>query len=156
MSRVTAAASLVAIVSVIGCGGTSSRVGDEDEVRSVVHAEATAIGQRDYLRACSLLTRRAQTTDSTWPPSYRDKSCPERYRATYAAFPQVLPDLAKRLRRVGVRSVSVHGDSAVARVVIPGSSWRTVYARNIRTSCGACVRLRREAGNWRIDHWFGQ
>jgi hypothetical protein len=143
-------------VSVIGCGDSSGRVSEEDEVRSVVRAEATALASRDYARACSLLTRRAQTTNRTWPPSNRDKSCPERYRATYAAFPQVLPDLAKRLRRAGVRSVSVHGDFAIARVAVPGSSWRTVYARNITTACGDCVRLRREAGDWRIDRWFGR
>jgi hypothetical protein len=156
MSRLTAAASLVAVVSLIGCGGSSNHLSDEDQIRSVVHAAATAIAQRDYVRVCSLLTRRAQTSNAAWPPSYRDKSCPERYRATYAAFPKVLPDLAKRLRRLGVRSVSVQGDSAVARVAIPGSSWRTVYARNIRTSCGDCVSLREEAGIWRIDQWFGR
>jgi hypothetical protein len=63
MSRVTAAALSIAIVSVIGCGGGSSRGSDEDEVRSVVHAEATALAQRDYGRACSLLSaaRRRRT-----------------------------------------------------------------------------------------------
>jgi uncharacterized protein YceK len=72
-----------ALLPLSGCGTARSGSG-EGQVRSVVHEATTAIAQRDYRRACSLFTQRLRADGSEWPRTYRNKTCPERYRSNDA------------------------------------------------------------------------
>lgn len=156
-SPVAAAMAMVAMaLLVVGCGGRSSSSSNEDQVRSVVYGYAAAIARRDYRHACSLLTRRVRVATARDTGGNGHQTCPSRFRSDLAQFTDLRAMIERKARGLRVLWVRVRGDGAFARIAVPGSSWPTVSARNIKTTCADCIAVRREDGAWRIDQSVGR
>jgi hypothetical protein len=126
--RAPAAAALAALVALAGCGGGARQATPEDGVRAAARTYLGALAERDWARACRLMTpaARRDLADDAGAP------CP---RALAAGGADAAEELGSAQRDVPGAAVRISG--ATASVGPLGSARQD-------------LRLRRVAGRWLV------
>jgi hypothetical protein len=111
----------------LACGSKS----EEDDVKSTAKNFTSAFLDKDYGKACSLMTSETRSRLASAAKSIGKKGC----EGTLESAARLLNARSrKRLESYKVESVKIKGDSATAK-----------------DNNGQSQRLRKEDGNWRID-----
>jgi ketosteroid isomerase-like protein len=131
--RRTAIAALLATVALAGCGGES----DKEKIQSTVRDYFTAFASGDYEKACSQL---AEQTREQLVEAARVKDCSTALQR--GAQRAQVERFRGKLRDVSVASVTVHDNTATAKV----------RALGVTTE----IPLTKEGDSWKVQGPAGE